>query len=35
VRLDHPLRRVAAMIDFGFARAEVAHCYGSERRGHI
>jgi transposase len=28
VRPDHPLRRVAAMIDFGFARAEVAHCYG-------
>jgi transposase len=28
VRSDHPLRRVAAAIDFGFVREEVAHCYG-------
>jgi hypothetical protein len=28
VRADHPLRRVAALIDFGFVRNEVAHCYG-------
>ena len=28
VRSDHPLRRVAPAIDFGFVRAEVAHCYG-------
>lgn len=28
VRADHPLRRVAAMIDFTFARAAVAHTYG-------
>jgi hypothetical protein len=28
VRSDHPLRRVAAAIDFGFVRKEVAHCYG-------
>ena len=27
VRSDHPLRRVAAAIDFGFVRKEVAHCY--------
>ena len=33
VRSDHPLRRVAAVIDFGFVRAEVAHCYGSN--GHV
>ena len=30
VRSDHPLRRVAAMIDFKFVREEVAHCYGSK-----
>ena len=29
VRSDHPLRRVAAAIDFRFVREEVAHCYGS------
>jgi transposase len=28
VRSDHPLRRVAAAIDFAFVREEVAHCYG-------
>src|SRR5712691_1975676 len=28
VRANHPLRRVKAAIDFGFAREEVAHCYG-------
>ena len=28
VRGDHPLRRVAAAIDFDFVRAEVAACYG-------
>jgi len=30
VRPDHPLRRVAALIDFKFVREEVAHCYGSK-----
>ncbi len=29
VRSDHPLRRIAAAIDFGFVRKEVAHCYGA------
>jgi transposase len=28
VRSDHPLRQVAALIDFGFARGEAARCYG-------
>src|SRR5438876_1642672 len=28
VRANHPLRQVKAMIDFGFVREEVAHCYG-------
>jgi len=28
VRNDHPLRRVAALVDFAFVRGEVAHCYG-------
>src|SRR5947199_10726768 len=28
VRSDHPLRRVAAAIDFRFVREEVGHCYG-------
>jgi transposase len=28
VRSNHPLRTVAAAIDFGFVREEVAHCYG-------
>ena len=28
VRSDHPLRAVAAAIDFGLVREEVAHCYG-------
>jgi transposase len=30
VRSDHPLRRVAGAIDFGFVRAEVARCYGAK-----
>src|SRR5437867_1406911 len=30
VRPDHPLRRVAALIDFKFVREEVAHCYGDK-----
>ncbi|MBA3607820.1 MAG: IS1182 family transposase [Chthoniobacterales bacterium] len=30
VRSDHPLRRVAAAIDFRFVREEVAPCYGSK-----
>lgn len=30
VRSDHPLRRVAAAIDFKFVREEVADCYGSK-----
>jgi transposase len=30
VRSNHPLRRVAAAIDFGFVREEVAHCYGKK-----
>src|SRR5439155_25260431 len=30
VRSDHPVRRVAAAIDFKFVREEVAHCYGSK-----
>ena len=30
VRRDHPLRRVAAAIDFGFVREAVAHCYGDK-----
>lgn len=29
VRANHPLRQVKALIDFGFVREEVAHCYGS------
>lgn len=33
VRSDHPLRRVAALIDFKFVRAEVADCYG--RNGQV
>ena len=33
VRSDHPLRRVAAAIDFKFVRAEVARCYGA--KGHV
>jgi transposase len=28
VRADHPLRAIRAVIDFGFVRQEVAHCYG-------
>ena len=28
VRPDHPLRRVNALVDFSFARKEVAACYG-------
>jgi hypothetical protein len=30
VRSNHPLRRIKELIDFGFAREEVAHCYGSK-----
>ena len=30
VRSDHPLRRVAAAIDFKFVREKVAHCYGAK-----
>lgn len=30
VRSDHPLRAVAAAIDFRFAREEVGHCYGTK-----
>ena len=30
VRTDHPLRRVAGLIDFKFVREEVAHFYGSK-----
>ena len=30
VRSDHPLRRIAAAIDFKFVREEVAQCYGSK-----
>jgi hypothetical protein len=30
VRSDHPLRRIAAAIDFQFVREEVAQCYGSK-----
>jgi len=33
VRADNPLRRVAAMVDFTFARAAVAHTYGDN--GHV
>lgn len=29
VHADHPLRRVRQMVDFGFARAAVAHTYGA------
>jgi transposase len=33
VRADHPLRRVAALVDFSFVRAEVAAAYGYN--GHV
>jgi transposase len=33
VRADHPLRRVMALVDFSFIRAEVAASYGSN--GHV
>src|SRR5450432_2961412 len=33
VRRDHPLRRVAEVLDFSFVRAEVAHCYG--KKGNV
>jgi transposase len=33
VRSDHPLRAVAAAIDFQFVREEVTHCYGV--KGHV
>ena len=29
VRADHPLRRVKELVDFAFARKEVADCYGA------
>ena len=29
IRADHPLRKVAAAIDFDFVYAEVADCYGA------
>ena len=29
VRKDHPLRHVAAVIDFSFIRSTVADCYGA------
>jgi|GEM_PF-2753836 len=32
VRANHPLRQVKALIDFGFVREEVAHCY--EKNGN-
>jgi transposase len=28
VRSNHPLRKVKEIIDFGFVREEVSHCYG-------
>jgi transposase len=33
VRADHPLRKIAATVDFSFARSEVEHAYG--RNGHV
>ncbi len=33
VRPDHPLRRVAAVVDFSFVREQVAPCYGYN--GHV
>ncbi len=30
VRSDHPLRPVAAAIEFGLVREAVEHCYGSK-----
>jgi len=33
VRRDHPLRRIAEMVDFSFVREEVADCYG--RNGNV
>jgi transposase len=33
IRADHPLRRIAAEIDFTFIRAEVTACYG--HNGHV
>lgn len=33
VRADHPLRKIAATVDFSFARSEVEHVYG--RNGHV
>lgn len=33
VRVDHPLRRVSALVDFTFIRAEVAATYGNN--GHV
>lgn len=33
VRADHPLRRLATLLDLAFVRAEVARCYGYN--GHV
>lgn len=33
VRIDNPLRKIAAMVDFSFARNEVEHTYG--RNGNV
>ena len=33
VRPEHPLRKIAATIDFTFVRQEVADCYGAN--GHV
>ena len=33
VRSDHPLRQIAAVVDFTFVRQEVAECYG--RNGNV
>jgi hypothetical protein len=35
VRGEHPLRRVAAVIDFTFARKMVAHTYGQNGHGSV
>lgn len=35
VRVDHPLCRVQAMIEFTFARAAVAHTYGDDGNERI
>jgi len=33
VRADHPLRKIAAVVDFSFARSQVKHAYG--RNGNV